>query len=362
MKDECRQEVEPISRVAADIERLMSQGEEQTGDKTVTTCPRSRFHESATWCAQRVAVGLHTFAGRSLGSGFGILGYHRVVDKPPRVESPTINVTPRQLRDQLQGLLARGFEAWSLRRVLEACRASQAVPSNVFVVTFDDGYENNLLYALPVLEELRLPATIFLATSFLDSEGPFPFDNWSYAGSTAVPATSWRPLSTSQCKELLEHELIELGVHTHTHGAFAERVDDFRRDLSISIDVVRERFGISEPTFSFPFGLTTPEMAVAARDAGVACALTTRSERIDPSSDAFQWGRFNASDLDTPATLAAKLSGWYTPVNNLLRKIKRPVAAIAPAAIGGLVTLPKPCNAGNRVGASANKLPTPIEA
>jgi peptidoglycan/xylan/chitin deacetylase (PgdA/CDA1 family) len=281
--------------------------------------------------------------------------YHRVAEVPRGVESPTVNVTPRRLREQLWGLHTRGFQAWSLRSVLQAYRESKPVPPNVFVVTFDDGYENNLLAALPVLEELGVPATIFIATAFLDSDLPFPFDNWSCAGSTRVPPTSWRPLTTAQCRRLGEHELIELGAHTHTHEAFAGREDDFRRDLSISMDILHERFGVSDPTFSFPFGLTTPEMIVAAEQAGVACALSTRPERIDPRSNPFHWGRFNASDSDTVATLAAKLNGWYTPLADVLRTIKKPLAAIAPKATGELITLAQPCFAGESDAARTNE-------
>ncbi len=326
---------------------------QQSSTTPVTTFPRSRVHEAATWCAQRVASGLSVLSGRKLGSGFGILMYHRCVDAPLGVSTPTVNVTPGRLRKQLQGLLERGFCPWTLRQALEAARQSQPIPENVFVVTFDDGYENNLLYALPVLEALQVPATIFIATAYLDSDKPYPFDNWASAGSTRVPADSWRPLTTSQCRELGEHELIELGAHTHTHGAFAGRVEDFRRDLAISVGILRDQFGVSCPTFSFPFGLASPPMIAVAKQAGVACALQTRPERVPPESDPFYWGRFTCSDLDTAGTLTAKLQGWYTPVADVLRAIKRPMAAIAPKAAGELLTLAQPCFAsdGERLGA-----------
>ena len=325
----------------------ISSGVSDDTDGPVTTCPRSRIHETATWWAQRVAVGLNFVAGKRPGNGFGILMYHRVADWSRGIESPTVNVTPKLFRQQLSGLLSRGYEAWPLRKAIEAQRESQPIPSNVFVVTFDDGYENNLIHALPVLEELRVPATIFLATAFLDSDRPFPFDNWSAAGSSRVPATSWRPLTTDQCHELQASDYIELGAHTHTHGAFAGRVDEFRRDLKTSVDILEQRFGVAEPTFSFPFGLTTPEMITAAEQSGISCALSTRPERVLPESDPFHWGRFNACDLDTATTLATKLNGWYTPVANVLRTMKRPLASLAPKAIGELITLPQTCFANN---------------
>jgi peptidoglycan/xylan/chitin deacetylase (PgdA/CDA1 family) len=317
--------------------------EAAAADRGVTTCPRSRFHETATFVAQHVAAGASTVTRRKLGSGFGILMYHRCIDRPQGVSSPSVNVTPGRLRRQLRGLLERGFRAWTLRQAIAAYNAGERIPENVFVVTFDDGYENNLRQALPVLEEVGVPATVFIATAYLDSERPYPFDNWDAAGSSRVPAESWRPLTTAQCRELGSHELIELGAHTHTHGAFAGREEAFRRDLATCLDILDERFGVTRPTFSFPFGLTTPEMIEIAKESGVICSLQTRPERVSAASDPFHWGRFTCSDLDTPATLTAKLHGWYTPLADVLRTIKRPLAALAPRATGELQALEKPC-------------------
>jgi peptidoglycan/xylan/chitin deacetylase (PgdA/CDA1 family) len=249
--------------------------------------------------------------------------YHRVAERIAGVESPTNNVTPARLRKQLSGLLARGFEPWPLSRVLDAYHQDRSVPSNAFVVTFDDGYENNLRSALPILRELHVPATLFLATGFLDSNGPLPSDDWSLAGSSAVPAASWRPLSTAQCHEMLDSGLIELGAHTHTHQFFVGRAEVFRRDLARCLEVLEERFAITRPSFAFPFGMMSPELIKAVRASGITCALSTRSERVVAGSEPFPWGRFAADDSDTAATLAAKLSGWYTPVAGAIRVLMR---------------------------------------
>jgi hypothetical protein len=159
--------------------------------------------------------------------------YHRVVETCPELPIPTWNVAPAKLRQQLAGLMARGFEAWPLSKLVNAHRRRAAIPAKVFAVTFDDGYENNYLNAWPILRELKVPATIFLATKYLDSEAPFPFDDWSAAGSAQAPAAAWRPLSTGQCREMLASGLIELGAHTHSHERFRGRYDAFRADMQL---------------------------------------------------------------------------------------------------------------------------------
>jgi peptidoglycan/xylan/chitin deacetylase (PgdA/CDA1 family) len=290
----------------------------------------SPLREGAAWALARVAGGLHAVLGDRQAGSFGILMYHRVAEHDAGVPTPTINVTPQRLREQLSGLLDRGFEAWPLERLLAANVAAREIPAKVFTVTFDDGFENNLTEALPILVELNVPATVFLATAFLDSPAPFPNDNWSAAGSTSVLPQTWRPLTSRQCDQLQASGLVTLGAHTHTHQFFLDRVDDFRCDLQRSVDILRERFGVARPTFSFPFGLSSPELIAAARETGVSCGLMTRPDCVTRGSDPFRWGRFGVTTADTASTLAAKFGGWYSPLAGALRQAQRPLATLGP--------------------------------
>jgi len=262
---------------------------------------------------------LHPVAG-----AFGILMYHRITPHVPGVPAPTWNVTPRGFRRQLAGLLKRGFRALPLREVLRHYREGKSVPPKTFVVTFDDGYANNYWHAWPILQELQIPATIFLATAYLDSQRPFPFDDWTSAGTAAVPREAWQPLSTRQCVEMQHSGFIELGAHTHTHGDFRNRPAALTEDLQRCLSVLQERFGLCEVTFAFPYGtrelgFSGPVLSEASRQAGVLCSLSTESELIMPQSDPFEWGRFTAEGTDTAATLAVKLSGGFEVVRRLRR-------------------------------------------
>lgn len=273
--------------------------------------PQSPARTAATWGAAKIAAGLQNLRGNLRADGFGILMYHRVADRVPGVDAPTNNVTPDRLRHQLTGLLARGFESWPLTKLVDSHRASRNVPSNVFAVTFDDGYENNFTHALPILRELNVPATIFLPTKYLDTDQSFPFDDWSACGTNQAPADSWRPLSTKQCDELLASGLIEFGAHTHSHQRFIGRSAEFCDDLETCLRILRDRFGIERPTFAFPYGEYDAELVAFARRLTLACAVTSKNQRVESGDDMFLWGRFHASQSDTVAMLAAKLSGWY---------------------------------------------------
>jgi peptidoglycan/xylan/chitin deacetylase (PgdA/CDA1 family) len=259
---------------------------------------------------------LHRLLGSRAGARIGILLYHRIAPEVPGLPSPSMNVTPHRFREQLVGLLRQGFRFLTLAEALDLHRAGGPVPPRAVVVTFDDGFAGVHDWAWPVMRELRVPSTVFVATGFLDSAQPFPFDSWARAHQGAAPAESWRPLSTSECREMARDGLVELGSHTHSHQDFRGRPTEFGNDMVRSVEFLRDRFGLREVTFAFPFGrrgagYCGDGLVEAARRAGVRCALSTEAELVDVVQDPFTWGRFNAYDWDTPATLAAKLEGWY---------------------------------------------------
>jgi peptidoglycan/xylan/chitin deacetylase (PgdA/CDA1 family) len=191
------------------------------------------------------------------------------------------------------------------------------VPPRTVAVTFDDGFESVYVHAWPVLQDLHIPATVFLATAYMDGDGPFPFDQWGGTRPGLIPPSSYRPLRWEQCRRMQSAGLVELGAHTHTHRDFRGRAELFEEDLAICVEVLRQHLHMEEVSFAFPFGrrhtgFSGDELMEAARRAGVTCALTTEAELVDVRSDPFGWGRFNVYDFDTGETIAAKLEGWYS--------------------------------------------------
>ena len=284
------------------------------------------LHQWKAAAAVRACIPLTRMFSAPRADRPGILMYHRVVPTSG-ASPPTWNVTPDRFREQLAGLVRRGYTAWPLTRLVEAFQNQSDIPDNIFVVTFDDGYANNYLHALPILQELQIPATIFLATAYLDSQRPFPFDDWSLKGSGNVHPDTWRALTSSECHQLLDSGVIEFGSHTHTHEDFRNRPDAFEESLGASLKVLRQDFGVVNPTLSLPYGIVTagfagPAYNATARRLGAVCCLTTEEELLAPSSSPFGWGRFIAEQHDTAATLAVKLAGWRDVARNQWRRLR----------------------------------------
>lgn len=242
----------------------------------------------------------------------GILSFHRVAPEVPGAARLTWNTTPDLFRRQLAGLLRLGFEPWPLRKLLAALADGRELPPRVFVVTIDDGYANIHDYAWPILRELKVPATVLLATQFIDKDTPFPFDDWSDKGRRDVPPDRWVPLTTAQIRAMMADPLIEFGSHSHWHKDYRSDPAAFSRDLAESLVFLRTQFGIDAPSFAFPYSAINDAMVKVARASGVRCALSGRGRVLTgPGADPFLLGRFSVDEFENSKTLSLKLDGWY---------------------------------------------------
>lgn len=98
-----------------------------------------------------------------------ILLYHRVADVTSDFWS--LCVSPRNFAEQMEVLQNLGI-AVSLQQLNQTLEAGKR-PQQQVVVTFDDGYADNLYNAKPILERYRIPATIFLTTGYMVQEREF---------------------------------------------------------------------------------------------------------------------------------------------------------------------------------------------
>jgi peptidoglycan/xylan/chitin deacetylase (PgdA/CDA1 family) len=101
-----------------------------------------------------------------------ILMYHRVTHAGP--DPWGLRVTPDHLAEHLE-VLQRRFCPIPLKALVSALR-NGIIPPRSIVVTFDDGYADNLHTARPLLERYQIPATVFLVTGSVESGDPFWWD------------------------------------------------------------------------------------------------------------------------------------------------------------------------------------------
>src|ERR1700716_3985339 len=121
-------------------------------------------------------LGLPALARRLSNAGV-ILGYHNVVDGAvaPRTGEPSLHLPLRAFQRHMRWLVDH-YQVVSLRELVD--RLEQRRPlRHVAAVTFDDAYLGVFLYALPVLHDLQIPATVFVVANAPSGGQPFWWDH-----------------------------------------------------------------------------------------------------------------------------------------------------------------------------------------
>jgi peptidoglycan/xylan/chitin deacetylase (PgdA/CDA1 family) len=238
-----------------------------------------------------------------------ILMYHSISRGRP--DPWDLCVDPDLFAEQVQ-LLRDRFHVVSLGALGEALLAGKQL-SRAVVITFDDGYRDNLLVAKPLLEQQGLPAVVFVTTGYLDSGRDFWWDEleavcaatgrasrplweklqplaheerferldemWESVG-TPRPEPSL-PLSTAELQRLADGTLVEIGAHTVTHPHLsAIDVSRQREEILASKTYLAELTGRPIEAFSYPHGDFSEETVGLVRSAGFRAACTTHSTPV----------------------------------------------------------------------------------
>lgn len=192
-------------------------------------------------------------------SGIPILIYHRV----GRRTEVSVDL-PRALFADQMAELSETFEVIDLdeaARLLAEPEAQAERPR--IVVTFDDGTADFVDEALPVLVEHRVPATLYVATDFIDSGTSFPDDGL--------------PLSWNGVREAAATGLVTIGSHTDTH-VLLDRipVDVAAKELDRSIELISEHVETEVRHFAYPKALVaSAEVEPEVRRRFVTAAIAT---------------------------------------------------------------------------------------
>lgn len=89
-------------------------------------------------------------------------------------------LTPGELKRTLT-LLSKNYQFVTIEQAVDMLSGKLALIDNAMLITFDDGYRNNLKFALPICEQFSIKPVLFLTTGNVDSRLPFWVDRLDYA-------------------------------------------------------------------------------------------------------------------------------------------------------------------------------------
>lgn len=209
-------------------------------------------------------------------------------------------VDPVVFRQQIEFIKAGEYRVIFLAEYCQLLKEGKSIPKNLVVITFDDGYKDNLK-AIEVLKEFGYPATIFIIAKEIGRDG---FLSREDIGSFLVD----------------EEIRVSIGSHTLTHAYLPDQEKlAMKREIFQSKSLLEENFSQDVETFSYPIGGFTKEVLADVEEVGYLCACAT-NRGFSKQLNRFALRRIKITNRDLGFRLWAKLSGFY----NAFRKLKKP--------------------------------------
>jgi len=226
-----------------------------------------------------------------------ILMYH-VVAEPRSAEEIRYCCRPSQFDAQMRHIRDSGLPRITLDDLTEAFEGRRAWPDKGVAVTFDDGFAETFVNALPILLRHGIPATMFAL-----SDGAGANNDWM--ASRGYPRR--RLMSTAKLREMSAAG-VAIGSHTRSHPHLRE-LDSVakRREIDGSKTRLQEVLGRDVSVFAYPYGEFDDDARRIVQEAGYRAACSVRSGFNAPTVDRFALRRIEVKGSDNMWQFRQKL-------------------------------------------------------
>ena len=268
--------------------------------------------------------------------------------------------------------LARHYRFIPLTELAEHYATGTPIPKNTAVMTFDDGFKDNLDVGLPILRKYGVPATIFVVTRSAETgELPWPQrlgyvyqhapaaslglaesvtyeerrqaflkvrsnmfpllreDRDDYiqglADKHGVTLPMDKVLRWDDLREMATYDVVS-AAHTYSHPwlGFIPR-EEVRRELERCQNDLRDNLGLENTPFCFPAGSCNPGLVEIVKEMGFSCSfLPNLPYRVNTleNSDAYSLSRVGLP-MAPAVELEAQLDGPFYPARKALSALSR---------------------------------------
>jgi peptidoglycan/xylan/chitin deacetylase (PgdA/CDA1 family) len=219
-----------------------------------------------------------------------ILTYHRVHEFATELTKsiPDLTVEPTNFTAEIAALAANGYHAVSQRQLFNALYHGAPLPSKPVLISVDDGYEDDVIQILPVLQRYHMVATFYVITGRFH-EGGF--------------------LNPSEVRQL-DAAGMDVGAHTRHHLPLPEMsAAELESEVAGSRQDLESVLGHPVYWFAYPFGEYNATVVEAVRRAGFLLAATTDPGTTESSLEPFTMPRLHVGRLAGPQTILGLVSG-----------------------------------------------------
>lgn len=239
---------------------------------------------AAALCTAAVSAAVNASAVHRTDAAGGeirlpIVMYHSILQEKKR--QGRYVVSPDTLESDLQYLQSRGYKEIVVQDLLDYMDGKTVLPEKPVMVTFDDGFYNNYVYAFPLAKKYGAKLVLSPVGSYTDK----------YTGGDAGHA-NYSYLTWDQINEMMDSGLVEFQNHTYDlHGSRgrvgaqklrgeseAAYAAVLRLDLGRMQREMKLQTGWEPSAFVYPFGEVSKESLPVVRELGFRASMTCQEK------------------------------------------------------------------------------------
>lgn len=179
-----------------------------------------------------------------------VLMYHSIGEHNENRKHNKWTVLSKDFEQQMQWFSKNGWQSFTISELV----ALESIPKKSFVITFDDGFEDNYINAFNILKKYGFKATIYLV--------PHHETN-SWEGNKSL-------LNKEQILEMQDSNLVEFGSHTMSHKNLLTlgSDDEIIKELQESKKEIEKITGKECFAFAYPYGKYSDKIIQLVRHSG----------------------------------------------------------------------------------------------
>jgi peptidoglycan/xylan/chitin deacetylase (PgdA/CDA1 family) len=210
-----------------------------------------------------------------------------------------LTVAPSSFAWQMKMLRLMGYTGLSMRELEPYLTGEKR--GRVVGITFDDGYQNNLKHALPILKANGFTGTCYGVSRMVG--GTNSWDAGKVAEKPLMSQSDWRAWHAAG---------MDVGSHTQDHAKLTELPpDEARQQITQSKRELEHMLEAEVRHFCYPYGWFRPEHEQMVRDAGYLSATSTRRGRVRMGDNQYALKRIMIARATNPLQFLLKIATSY---------------------------------------------------
>jgi peptidoglycan/xylan/chitin deacetylase (PgdA/CDA1 family) len=205
-----------------------------------------------------------------------VLMYHHIQPEAvaKKLKQTSLTVDPEWFDKQLSYLIEKGYTIISPNNLVNFFNSGVTLPAKSVMITLDDAYEDNYIYAWPILKKYNMPATVFTPTGLV----------------MVMDYLSWGEISE------MANGGVYFGNHTWSHRGSTGSPQELDKEIRLADGQLAEKGLNRDKIFAYPYGKPSFNAEEVLQKYGYSMAFTTKHGNILCQKQRFELPRIRVGN------------------------------------------------------------------